>query len=119
MPPKLSCAHHFAAEHHGGQHGGHVAAEEVGAHAGHIAHVVAHVVGDGGGVARVILGDAGFHLAHEIGAHIGGLGVDATAHTGEERDALSTEGEAREHLEALHHLFAVGTPSVTYMPGTR
>src|SRR5690606_10791252 len=49
-------AHHLAAQHHSGQHSGHVAAEEVGAHAGHVAHVVAHVVGDGGGVAGIILG---------------------------------------------------------------
>jgi hypothetical protein len=49
--------------------------------------------------------DAGFHLAHKVGAHVGGLGVDATTHTGEERDALGTEAEAREHFEALHHLF--------------
>ena len=33
--------------------------EEVGAAAGAVAHVVAHEVGDDGGVARVVLGDAG------------------------------------------------------------
>ena len=51
---------------------------------GHVAHVVAHVVGDGGGVAGVVLGDAGLHLAHQVSAHVGGLGVDAAAHTGEQ-----------------------------------
>ena len=32
--------------------------EEIGTHTGHISNVVSDVVGDGGGVARVILGDA-------------------------------------------------------------
>ena len=68
--------------------------EEVGAHAGDVAHVVAHVVGDGGGVAGVVLGDAGLDLAHQVGAHVGGLGVDAAAHAGEQRDGGGAHGEA-------------------------
>jgi hypothetical protein len=44
-----------------------VALVEVGAHAGHVAHVVAHVVGDRGGVASVVLGTAVLDLAHEVG----------------------------------------------------
>ena len=69
----------------GGENGAHIALVQVSAHTGHVAHVVAHVVGDGGGVAGVILGDAGFDLSHEVGAHVGGLGVDTAAHTGEQR----------------------------------
>ena len=68
----------------GGQDGAHIGLVQVGAHAGHIAHIVAHVIGDGGGVAGVILGDAGLNLAHQVGAHVGGLGEDAAAHTGEQ-----------------------------------
>ena len=48
------------------------------------AHVVAHVIGNGGGVPGIILGDAGLHLAHQVRAHVGGLGVDAAAHSGEQ-----------------------------------
>jgi hypothetical protein len=36
--------------------GADVGLEQVGAHAGHVADVVAHVVGDGGRVAGVVLG---------------------------------------------------------------
>ena len=53
--------------------------EEVGAHAGDVADVVTDVVGDGGRVARVVLGDARLDLADEVGADVGGLGVDAAA----------------------------------------
>src|SRR5690606_40423839 len=51
--------------------GGHgVGLEQVGAHAGAVADVVAAVVGDDGRVARVVLGDARLDLAHQVGAHV-------------------------------------------------
>ena len=75
--------------------------EQVGAHAGDVADVVAHVVGDGGRVARVVLGDAGFDLADEVGADVGSLGVDAAADAGEQCDRRRTEAVGREDLEGL------------------
>ena len=68
----------------GGQDGAGVGFVEVGAHAGHVADVVADVVGDGGRVARVVLGDAGFDLADQVGADVGRLGEDAAADAGEQ-----------------------------------
>ena len=56
----------------------------VSAHAGHVAHVVAHVVGDGSGVTGVIFGDTGFDLTNQVSAHVSSLGVDAAAHTGKQ-----------------------------------
>ena len=70
--------------------------EQVGGHAGAVADVVAHVVGDGGRVARVVLGDAGFDLADEVGADVGGLGEDAAADTEEQREQRAAEPEADE-----------------------
>ena len=75
--------------------------EEVGAHAGHVAHVIAHVVGDGSGVTGVILGDTGFHLTHQVSAHVGSLGVDTAAHTGKQSDGRSTQREAGQHTGIL------------------
>ena len=49
--------------------------EEVGAHAGDVADVVAHVVGDDRRVVRVVLVDARLDLADEVGADVGRLGV--------------------------------------------
>src|SRR3989449_10537953 len=63
-----------------------------------VAHVVTDGVGDGGGVAGVVLGDAGFQLAHEVGADVGGLGVDAAAYAGEQRDGRRAHREARDDL---------------------
>ena len=84
-----------AEEHRGyGRHD--VGLEEVGGHAGTVADVVAHVVCDDGRVARVVLGDAGLDLADEVGADVGGLGEDAAAETGEDRDERATEAEADE-----------------------
>ncbi len=69
---------------------------EVGAHAGDVAHVVADVVGDGRGVARVVLGDASLDLADQVGADVGRLGEDAAANASEERL------DGRAHAERQH-----------------
>ena len=55
---------------------------EVGPHACHVTHVVAYVVGNGSRVPGVIFGNARFHFAHEVGTHVGCLGVNSAAHTG-------------------------------------
>ena len=73
------------AQDHGRDDGHLVAFENIGGHAGTVTDVVADVVGDGGGVARVILGDAGLDLAHQVGTDVGRLGVDAAADSHEQR----------------------------------
>ena len=82
----------------GQDQGGHqdddVGLEQVGAHAGAVADVVAHVVGDGGGVAGIVLRDAGLDLADQVGAHVGGLGEDAAADAHEQGQQRSAEAEA-------------------------
>ena len=80
---------------HGGDDGHRVGLEQVGGHAGAVADVVAHVVGDHGGVAGVVLGDAGLDLAHQVGAHVGALGEDAAAEPGEDGDQRAAEAQAR------------------------
>ena len=75
--------------------------EQVGRHAGAVAHVVAHVVRDHRGVARVVFGDAGFHLAHQVGADVGTLGEDAAAQTGEDRNQRGTETKRHQGLDQV------------------
>ena len=70
--------------------------EDVGATAGAVAYVVADEVGDDGGVAGIVFGDAGFDFADEVSAYVSGLGVDAAAELGEERDERGAEAEADE-----------------------
>ena len=68
--------------------------EHVGRHPGAIADVVADVVRDGGGVARVVLGDSGLDLADQVAADVSRLGVDAAADAHEERRERAAEAEA-------------------------
>ena len=68
--------------------------EDVRATAGAIAHVVADQIGDDGGVAGIVFGDAGFDLADEIGAHIGGFGVNAAAKLRKESYQRCAKAEA-------------------------
>ncbi len=87
------------AEDHGADSFGGGGLEDVRATAGAVAHVIADQVGDDGGVAGVVFGDAGFDFADEVGADIGGLGVDAAAKLGEERDERGSEAEADELVD--------------------
>ena len=80
-------------QHHGGDDGHRVGLEQVGRHAGAVADVVADVVGDGGGIARIVLGNAGLDLADEIAADVGTLREDAAAETGEDGDQRRAEAE--------------------------
>ena len=73
------------AQRHGGQDGAAVALVQVCAHTGYIAHVVAHIIGNGGGVTGVVLRDVLLHFTHNVGPYIGRFGIDAAAHAGKER----------------------------------
>src|SRR5699024_12649607 len=73
-----------------------VGLEQVGGHACAVTHVVTDVVRDGRGVAWVVLGDALFDLADEVGADVGRLGEDAPAHTHEHGEKSRTEPETLE-----------------------
>src|SRR5207253_1462705 len=68
--------------------------EKIGATAGTVADVVAHKIGDDGGVTRIILGNAGLDLADEVGAHIGGLRIDPATQLCEKGDEARTEPKA-------------------------
>ena len=72
-----------------------VAFVQVGTHSGHVAHVVAHIVGDGGWVTRVVFGDARLDFAHKVGAHVGRLRIDTATHTGEKRLCTGTHAERK------------------------
>ena len=61
-------------------------------------------VGDDGRVARIVLGDAGLDLAHQVGADVGGLGVDAAAELGEERHEGGAEAVADDEQRDLGRL---------------
>ena len=89
------------AEDHGRDDRHFVALEDVGGHTGAVADVVADVVGDGGGVAGIVLGDVRLDLADQVGADVGGLGVDAAADAHEQRQQRAAEAEAQQGLIGL------------------
>jgi hypothetical protein len=72
--------------------------EQVGSHAGAVADVVAHVVGDGGRVARIVFGNASFDLADEVAADVRTLGEDTAAETGKDGDQRCAEAERHERI---------------------
>ena len=87
-----------SAQRNGRNNGTNIGLKQVCAHTGHIAHIVAHIVGNGGRVPGVILGDTGFHLANQISAHICRLGIDAAAHAGKQSNRGSTKRETGQYV---------------------
>jgi hypothetical protein len=79
----------FLSEYHGSEYGSNIRPEKVSAHTGYVAYVITYVIGDGGGVAGIVFGDTGFYFSYEVGAYVGGLGIDTTTDTGEEGNRLS------------------------------
>ncbi|MNX91641.1 hypothetical protein D3C86_1237380 [compost metagenome] len=86
-------------QHHGRHGRDRIGLEQVGGHAGAVADVVAHVVGDGGGVAGIVLGDAGLDLAHHVAAHVGALGEDAAAQSREDGDQRGAEAQGHKAVD--------------------
>jgi len=74
-------------------------AEEIGSHTGDVTNIVTDVVSDGGGVARIVFGEAVDNLTSEISTDIGGLGVDTTTDATEHSNGRTTETETSDDLE--------------------
>ena len=72
--------------------------KQVSTHTGYVTHVVADVVCDNSRVSRVILGNAGFHFAHEVGTDVSSLGIDTAADTGKQSNGRSTQGETEQNV---------------------
>ena len=94
-------------QHHGGAHGDDVGLEQVGGHAGAVAHVVTHVVRDHGGIAGIVLRNARFHLADKVRAHVRRLGEDAAAKASEDGDERGTEGQRHQRVHQFAPLSSV------------
>ena len=94
-------AHQQCAQQHGGDQRHDIGFEQVGRHAGAVAHVVAHVVGDDGRVARIVLGDARLDLAHQVRAHVGALGEDAAAQPREDGNERGAKRQADQRFDQV------------------
>ena len=68
--------------------------EDIGAHARYIADIVADIVGNAGGIARIVFGHVFLDLADQVGTDVGGLGEDAAAHARKQRDRRGAHGKA-------------------------
>ena len=88
-------------ENHGcdDRHG--VGLEEVGRHAGAVPDIVADIVRDGRGIARIVLRNARLDLSDEVAADIGTLCEDAAAETREDRDQRGAESERDEGIDDI------------------
>ncbi len=89
------------AEQHGGDHGDCVGFEQIGRHAGAVAHVVADIVRNHRRVAWIVLGNAGLDLADKIGAHICALGENSATQAREDRDQRRPEGQPDQCMQVL------------------
>ena len=91
----------LTAENHGAEDFGGNALEQIGAATGTIADVVATQISNGGRIARVVLGNALLELAHNVGADVGRLRVDAAAELRKQCHKRRSEREADHHVRDL------------------
>ncbi len=86
------------AQNHRGDDRDFVAFENVGRHTGAVADVIADVIGNRGGVTRIVFGNAGFQLSDQVGPHVGRFGVNAAADSHEQGQQRAAEAEAQQGL---------------------
>ena len=85
---------------HRGNGGDRICFKKIRGHARAVAHVVAHVVRDDRGVARVVFRDAGFYFTDQICTDIRTLGIDASAQARKDRDERGAECQANQRSDA-------------------
>ena len=95
------CTEDDDAQHHRGGNCRNIGFIQVGAHAGHITDIVANIIGDNRRVARVVLGNALLHFAHQVSTDIRALGEDATARPQEQSYRRSTEGKSQPDMAVV------------------
>ncbi len=88
----------------GQQHGGHqgyrIGFIKVGGHAGAVAHIVAHVVGDNRRVPRVVFRNAGLNLTNQVGADVSRFGINTAGDTGKDAHQGTAEAQTDQGMES-------------------
>ena len=86
------------AQYQAGHDGDLVRLKDVRRHAGAIADVVTHQVGNHGRIARIVLFQALFHFAHQIRTHVGRLRKNTTAHAHKQRQQRAAKTKAQQRI---------------------
>jgi len=76
--------------------------KKVSPHPGHVAHVVADIVGNHRRVSGVVFGDTGLDLADQVSPHIRRLGVNSAPNPGEEGDGRGPEAEPGDNVRVAN-----------------
>tara|TARA_B100001115_G_scaffold182840_1_gene180066 strand:- start:810 stop:1589 length:780 start_codon:yes stop_codon:yes gene_type:complete len=90
----IDCQVIGAGDDHGGDDGAHEGLEDVSAHAGHVADVVADVVRNDTGVSRVVFWNARLNLADKVRTDVSRFGVNTAANTSKERNGRGPHAES-------------------------
>ena len=93
--------HQQTAKQHGRHQRDHVGFKQIGCHPGAIADVIANVIGNHCGVARIILGNPGLHLADQIGANVCTLGENAATEPGKDRNQRRAKCQADQRPDRI------------------
>ena len=91
--------HDETAQQHGRDQRNGIGFEQIGGHARAVADIVADVVGNDGGIARIVLGNAGFDFTDQIRTDIRALGENAAAQAREYGDQRAAEGETDQRAQ--------------------
>src|SRR5690606_805863 len=85
------------------QHRCHIRTKEVSTHTSHVTHIITYIIGNGGGVAGIILGNTCFYFTNEVSTHVCSFCLYTTAHTGKKGNGFSTQGKTCQHFDRADH----------------
>ena len=89
------------AQNHDRDDAGYVGVKDVSTHSCHVTDVIADIVGDHSGVARVVLRQAQLDLAHQVGADVCRFGIDPAAGLGQQGQRAGAKAKAEDDLGVL------------------
>ena len=94
-------AHRQVAHQHAADQAHRIRFENVRRHARAVAHVVAHVVGNGRRIPRIILIQILLILAHQIRAHVRRLGINTTAQSRKHTDQRAAQRQPHQRIDRM------------------
>jgi len=96
-----------------------VSFKDIRSHSSAVSHVVSDVIGDRGRIAGIIFFEFRFDFSHEVGADVGGFGVDPATETCKHADEGGAEGEAGETVDGCAKAEIFGSDHIESSDGEK
>ena len=73
--------------------------EQVSAHTGNVAYVIAYVISDSSRVTRIVFRDTGFNFTNKVSANVSSFGINTAANTGKQSDRACAQTKTSNDID--------------------